>query len=200
MKNRDYKLFRAHCYYHIFNRGNNKQPIFLDDDDYIQFLKRLELVMGTIPAKRPFTSIRSLPKDSFSIVAYCLMNNHFHFLIRQNADVGINKLIQKVCTSYAVFFNKKYQRVGGLFQDQFKAKLIDNDVYAQYVSAYIHNNPNDLDYPYSSYKDIIGERKSRLIDRNIILSWFDDSVMTYVEFVKKFTLSDKVDKQQLLYL
>jgi putative transposase len=199
MRDRDYKIFRAGHFYHVFNRGNNKQTIFFEDTDYLKLLKCFKLVLGFAPAVRPFTAIRPLPKDAFSIAAYCLMPNHFHFLIRQNTDLGINKLMQKVCTSYAAYINKKYNRVGGLFQDQFKAKLVDNDTYAKYLSAYIHNNPGSLDWDYSSYKDIIGLRGGQLADRGIVLSWFNDSVVEYERFVERFTEKDKQQIQDLLF-
>ncbi len=199
MRDRDYKVFRPEHYYHVFNRGNNKQSIFLEDRDYINFLKRLKFVLGLIPVNRAQTRICPLPYGAFSIISYCLMPNHFHFLIRQNSDMGINKLIQKVSTSYVSYFNRQYSRVGGLFQDQFKAKLVDNDSYVKYVSAYIHNNPSDLDYDYSSYKDIVGLRDGKIVERGILLSWFNNSQGAYAAFVKGFAQKDKQQIQDLLF-
>lgn len=199
MRDRDYKVFRPGHYYHVFNRGNNKQSIFLENRDYANFLKRLKFVLGLIPVNRAQTRIRPLPYGAFSIISYCLMPNHFHFLIRQNSDIGIDKLIQKVSTSYVSYFNKQYSRVGGLFQDQFKAKLVDNDSYAKYVSAYIHNNPSDLGYDYSSYKDIIGLRDGTIVERSVLLSWFNNSQGAYATFVKGFAQKDKQQIQDLLF-
>lgn len=199
MRDRDYKTFRPNNYYHVFNRGNNKQAIFLDDADYISFLKRLKFVLGLLSVSRNQTRIRPLPAGAFSIITYCLMPNHFHFLIRQNSDVGIDKLIQKVITSYVSYFNKRYNRVGGLFQDQFKAKLVDNDSYAQYVSAYIHNNPANLDYDYSSYKDIVGARGGAIADKDILLSWFNNDRNQYKSFVGGFGQKERQQIQDLLF-
>lgn len=181
---RDYKEFRPGDYYHVFNRGVNKQPIFIDDEDYFQFLKRLQIILDLIPVSMIKTNIRPLPKDSFSILAYCLMPNHFHMLIRQNTDIGIDKLILKLCTSYSIYINKKLGRVGALFQDTFKAKLIDNDQYATYVSAYIHNNPENPNlYPFSSYKEIIKPQGNLICDRALLLGWFNNSPLDYKKFV-----------------
>lgn len=199
MRYRDYKLFRSGCYYHVYNRGNNKQDIFLEDKDYLNFLKRIKFVLGLLPATRYQTRIRPLSSGSYSIVAYCLMPNHFHFLIRQNADTGVDKFVQKVCTSYAAYFNQQYTRVGGLFQDQFKAKLVENDSYAKYLSAYIHNNPGNLGYPYSSYPDIVGLRQGKIVDRSIVLSWFENNIESYKKFVEEFREKEEQQIQDLLF-
>lgn len=112
------------------------------------------------------------------------MPNHFHFIIKQNSDIGVNQFISKVCTSYASYFNKKYKQVGHLFQDTFKAKVIDNDEYITYLSAYIHNNPeNPLSYKYSSLLEIINPNQERLCQGKIILNWFDHNPNIYRNFV-----------------
>ena len=98
-----------------------------------------------------------------------------------------------------MYFNKKYGRVGGLFQDQFKAKLVEHDAYAKYLSAYIHNNPHSLEYDYSSYKDIIGLRNGQIVDKSIVLGWFNDNVNEYKKFVEGFTEKDKQQIQDLLF-
>lgn len=190
MNSRDYKILRAdHCY-HIYNRGNNKELIFIDDQDYFSFLKRLKVALFGASALPGFASrirIKSLPAGAFTILSYCLMPNHYHFLIRQNQDTTIDRLISRVCTSYAKYFNLKYKRVGNLFQDTFKAKLIDSDAYLTYLSAYIHNNPaNPLDYDYSSFKDYLGLRRGQLCDKNFILRMFDNDAQKYKNFVMSF--------------
>lgn len=188
---RDYKTLQAGQYYHVYNRGVNKQPIFFDDEDYLQFLKRLKIILGLAPVPIK-THIKPLPKESYSILAYCLMSNHFHILIRQNTEVGIDKLILKLCTSYSIYINKKYNRVGGLFQDRFKAKLIDNDLYAQQVSAYINNNPeNPRTYPYSSYQEMLVTKNNTVCDQRLVLSWFNDSPQIYERFLDNFRKTNK---------
>ncbi len=189
MNSRDYKILRPNCYYHIYNRGNNKAEIFKDSQDYLNFLKRLKLVIFP-KAKLKFESrlrISPLPSNSFSLLSYCLMPNHFHLLIRQNSEVGLDRLIAKVCTSYAKYFNLKYGHIGNLFQDRFKAKLVDNDSYLIYLSAYIHNNAeNPLEYDYSSLKDYLGKRSGNLCDKTFLLNLFDNNPEKYKKFVLGF--------------
>jgi putative transposase len=194
---RDYKTFRAGNFYHIFNRGNNKMPIFLDTQDYQVFLHRLKIVLS-IPgagSNLPHSRIRvkPLPPGSFTIFCYCLMSNHFHFLIRPESNIGVDKLMAKVCTSYAKFFNAKYQRVGHLFQDTFKAKIVDSDQYLIHLSAYIHCNPFDpFSYNYSSLPAYLGRRNDPLCNSSYILSMFSsrESYRNYLENIKAKSLFD----------
>jgi putative transposase len=197
MKSRDYKIFRIGRYYHIFNRGNNKQKIFFDEQDYFQFLRRFKIVLGTIPPGN--LRIQSLPPKLFTILSYCLMPNHFHMLIKQETIVGVDRLMLKLCTSYAIYFNKKYQRVGNVFQDTFKAKLVDDDEYARHLIAYIHHNPDNLDYPYSSHEEILGSRAENICDREYVLSWFGDSLAEYKKFVESYGENDKNIIDNLLF-
>ncbi|MEK9209095.1 MAG: transposase, partial [Patescibacteria group bacterium] len=114
MLTRDYKSSAPGEYYHAYNRGNAKEPVFLDDDDYRFFLLRLDQNLSSdIAVNRHF---RPLPPNSFSLISYCLMPNHFHLLLRQDRDIPTSKLIGKICTSYSMYFNKKYGRVGHVFQ------------------------------------------------------------------------------------
>ncbi len=203
MKNRDYKIFRKGEYYHIFNRGNNKDPIFLDDQDYLNYLKRIKLVLniGSLSGKpaASVTRIRPLPNDAFSIVSYILVPNHFHFIIKQNTDLGIDKFMLKLTTSYASYFNKKYNHIGNVFQDAFKAKLINNDSYLLSLTAYVHNNvSNPMEYPYSSFLDIIDKRNGEVCKKDIILKWFDGDPEKYKNFVLNFADKDSQNIQHLI--
>lgn len=208
MINRDYKIFRQDCIYHIYNRGNNKDIIYHDQTDYEQFLKRLKLVLGQSNTPIPLfgdrkgrhLNIRPLPKGSFTILAYCLMPNHFHFLVRQNNTTGIDKLISKLCTSYAAYYNKRYERIGHVFQDAFKAKLVNNDGYITYLSAYIHNNPeNVLTYPYSSFLDYTANRGGTICNKEYILSYFSQNPSLYRDFVLKYNKQTQAKIAHLLF-
>lgn len=133
---------------------------------------------------------KTLPAGSFDIFSYSLMPNHFHLEIRQNSDIPISKLIAKVCTGYGKYFNKKYGKVGGLFQDAFKAVLVTSDEQLLWLSAYIHNNPkaagivqNLKDYPYSSYLDYIGQRNGKLCNQSLILGMMNNDRERYKKFV-----------------
>jgi len=198
MKHRDYKLFRAGEYYHIFNRGNAKQNIFLDDRDYLFFLKRSR--ENIVPEKVPFSQRRApspggyvrkdTPPNSFALVCYCLMPNHFHLLIRQDTDLSISNLMLKVVTSYSKYFNRRYDRVGSLFQGPFKAVNISTDSYLLWLSAYIHQNPkvaglvkNLEAYQWSSYPDFVGLRNGTLCEQGIVLSQFQGRE-DYANFVE----------------
>ena len=142
--NRDYKNFLSGNYYHLYNRGNNKQHIFIDDEDKKVFL--FFLAEGVFPGRNKTKTKRPrrlLPPGSFDVHAYCIMPNHYHLLVKQHADISIARLIQKVCTSYVKYFNKKHGRVGHLFQDKFKAVLINNDAHLKWVTEYIHQNPSE---------------------------------------------------------
>jgi len=188
MNSRDYKIFRPNHYYHIFNRGNNKQTIFRDSQDYLVFLDRFSRALGLSPLKSEHrVRIRPFTVDTFSIIAYVLMPNHYHFLIKQNSAVRIDQLVGKVCTSYAKYFNLKYGHIGNLFQDRFKAKLVDSDKYIVYLSAYIHNNPIQPEsYLYSSYRDYLLGPRSKLVDIKFILDFFQGDKEKYRIFVNSF--------------
>lgn len=194
---RDYKIFAAENYYHVFNRGNGKNDIFFEPQDYGIFLHRLsenlfpehEIPKTGYPLDLKFKR-KKLPAGAFSLICYCLMPNHFHLLVRQNSEVKISELIQKLCTGYSKYFQKKYDHVGHLFQGTFKAIHVDNESYLTWLSAYIHQNPatasivNNLeDYPYSSYLDYIGLRDGKLCDKAPILDKFKSK-----EDYKKFVL------------
>lgn len=189
MKNRDYKNFSKGSVFHIYNRGNNKENIFRDENDFRAFLFRLGLVMG-YEAKElenystmylPYSRIRisGYKKDDFKIHAFCIMPNHFHLLVEQCGEISISKLILKTCTSYAMYFNKKYGRVGHLFQDQYKAVLVESNPQLMWVTAYIHMNPvrgkivnHPQKYEWSSYCDYIDTRKLPITYRDFLMETF----------------------------
>ncbi|MFA5936892.1 MAG: transposase [Candidatus Paceibacterota bacterium] len=188
MKNRDYKNLAPNTIVHIYNRGNNREKIFYDKSDYSAFLFRIGLCLGidqeTLKKENILSvsnsRIRINPNNNlFKLHAFCLMPNHFHLLIEQCEDTPISKLISQVCTSYAMYINKKYKRVGHVFQDQFKSVLIDNDPQLIWTSAYIHMNPvkdglvkNPEDYKWSSYIDFISNRNLSIVNKEFLLSVF----------------------------
>jgi putative transposase len=149
MKNRDYKQFERGTISHLYNRGNNKMDIFKDQQDYMNFLARLCLVLN-IP-KMPFgmpmrsknrtLSIIPLPANSLDLICFVLMPNHFHFLLQQNSNISPAKFIHKLCTSYSKYFSSKYEHVGNVFQDQYKAVNIIGNGQFLWIKEYIHNNP-----------------------------------------------------------
>ncbi len=169
-------------FYHVYNRGIRKQNIFLDNKDYQRYTDRLKEYKG---------------KHQVSIIAYCLMPNHVHLLIRQNGPQPASKFIQRLHTAYSMYFNKKYSEVGHLFQNRFKAKIISKDEYLMHLSRYIHLNPEKLlrklpGYKWSSYGDYIGRSDTHgLVDTKFILDMFrkkkgtlEDAIFAYKDFVK----------------
>jgi putative transposase len=138
-------------YYHIYNRGNSKQTIFLDDEDYkyFQWLLYISNSSKHFVVGRISGDIYSHNREDelVAIGSYCLMPNHFHILITQLQEDGVSKFMQKVSTAYVMYFNKKYKRTGGLFEGRYKAKNIEDDIYLKYLYAYIHLNPLKLILP-----------------------------------------------------
>ena len=187
MKNRDYKNFSPGEYYHVYNRGNDKRYIFLDDQDLGFFMMRLKQNLFG----ENYKGLRSkpLPVGSFSLVSYCLMPNHFHLLIRQNTEIPTTKLMQKLSTSYSIYFNKKYKRVGHVFQDQYKQVSVGDARYLTWLSAYIHQNPkvaglvaDPENYKWSSYKEFT-EGINGICNKNIVLDQFN-GIGNYLSFVR----------------
>jgi len=184
--------FATNSFYHIYNRGVEKRDVFLDAKDYFRFIHDLFEFNDEAPAlnlyyKLPsFKSYEVEPRKIIrkrellvDIIAYCLMPNHFHLLLRQRQEDGIVRFMQKLGTGYTMYFNQKYQRVGALFQGRFRAALIEKESHFVYLPHYIHLNPLDLympdwrdrrisdwrkaikylrSYRWSSYPDYIGEK------------------------------------------
>lgn len=149
--------FTTDALYHIYNRGVEKRKIFLDKDDHFRFVHNLfefndeasanNLYYYRLPSYEVQPHKISKRKLIVEIIAFCLMPNHFHLLLRQTIDGGIVKFMQKLGTGYTMYFNKKYQRVGGLFQGRFKATLLEKQSHFLYLPHYIHLNPLDLKVP-----------------------------------------------------
>lgn len=140
--------------YHVLNRGNNKNNIFLDEKDYRVFLNHLEEVKQ---------------EKDFVLYSYCLMPNHFHLLVKTN-EFPLSKIMQKLLTSYAIYFNSRYDRKGHLFQNRYKAIICDKENYLFSLIQYIHLNPlraglvkNINDYKWSSHQTYIGRTKSKIL-------------------------------------
>jgi putative transposase len=185
VKNRDYKSFAEGEYYHLFNRGNAKMDIFRDESDFTFFLTRLTEYLYPDERRRAPSAAKeryvrkSFPANSFSLACYCLMPNHFHLALRQNGTVPISSLMLNLMSGYSRYFNKKYERVGSLFQDQFKAVHIDSNEYLLWLSAYIHQNPKVAglveqleEYQFSSYPEYIGQSAEYICSKEIISGQF----------------------------
>lgn len=205
-------------YYHIYNRGVNKRHIFLDQQDYAVFLSYLKtylvpkeidkltaiLSSSSVSPKEKNTASNLLQMNNFhghiELFSYCLMPNHFHFLIHQKDEKDIESFMKSSMTRYTRYFNLRHKRVGPLFQDKYKAVLIKTDQQLLYITRYIHRNPlgKNEDGPErtvlgrtvlysqpSSYQNYLGETKQEWVKPEFVLQNFSSSGFnSYQSFVE----------------
>lgn len=177
-----YYNFAEGEFYHVYNRGNGKQKIFLDSRDYRKFLELMYVANGTNSfVSRDLQNSNAYEFDrgnqQVAVGAYCLMPNHFHMLLTPLTKDGVSNFMLKLGTSYAMYFNKKSERSGSLFEGSFKSKHASSDQYLKYLFSYIHLNPfrkevsedrvtisKLLSYKYSSLPMYLGkEREEKVI-------------------------------------
>jgi len=205
-------------YYHIYNRGMQKQPIFETDADRLRFLFLILTFQGKDPVKNIGREIKEssrnetlhikeeLKKDILKnriveLVSFCLMPNHFHLQILEKEEGGIVKYMHRVSTAYTMYFNTRYKKSGHLLQGPYKSVWMENDLQLMHTSAYIHKNPKELSvwkekehrYPWSSLQDYIGENRfGELLSTNIILERYkDDKEGSYKEFIATSSAKEK---------
>ena len=181
------KDYAAEHYYHIYNRGANKNVIFHEASDYKLFLYLLKRHLGIKPLldkqQRPYRHL----KDSVDLVSYCLMPNHFHLLVYNKEQNGIELLMRSVTTTYSMYYNKKYQHSGHVFQGIYKATLIESDTYLQHISRYIHRNPkNYMEYEYSSYKPLVKQYDVEWLSKKLLNDIFEGTIEEYEQFVADY--------------
>jgi len=169
-------------YYHVYNRGNNRENLFREERNYLYFLKLYAYHIGPVA-------------DTF---AYCLLKNHFHFLIRIKDLSGVratkspphltglklkklapSKKFSNFFNAYARTYNHTYQRTGALFQRPFGRILVSSDAHFKQLVTYIHQNPQKhkfvadfRDWKYSSYHTLLASEKTHL-HRSEVLDWFN---------------------------
>ena len=202
--------------YHIFNRGIASQPIFFEKNNYYRFLDLINYYRFyspnlrysfynrlSIEQKTNYYSQMKLNKPlQVEIYAYCLMQNHYHFLVKEIIQNGITKFIGNIQNGYAKYINTKQERTGSLFQEMFKAVRIENDEQFIHVARYIHLNPatsylikkiNYLSqYNWSSYPIYLNFKNNLFINKKILLSFYKNTAK-----LKKFT-EDQADYQRKL--
>lgn len=178
------------AFYHVFNRGINKQPIFLSEADYYFFLRKL---------------LHLKQKYDHSIYAFCLMPNHFHISI-QTRKIPISKIMSSLTTSYSMYFNRTYGHFGPVFQNRFKSILIESDPYFLTLSRYIYLNPvkaglvsDPKEYPYSSIKEALGLTPISHLDSDIIrlIGESEGSRKEYEKFIYNGIPQDLSEIEQL---
>lgn len=175
-------VFENGHFYHVYNRGSEKRDIFIKPQNYQRFIKTMYYYQYEGPKLRlsllnqdGFQNFKPDPnKKLVEIICYCLMPNHFHFLIKQLKENGISKFISQLGNSYTKYFNTKNRRVGALFQGVFQAVIIESDEQFIHTSRYIHLNP----------------AVSSLVDNPA--RWFWSSFNEYVNNEKGFCIKDEV--------
>jgi REP-associated tyrosine transposase len=212
------KTYVEDGYYHVYNRGINKNKIFKDDQDYKVFLVNLKNYLTPLPPKDSLTKTFTFKKESFkgiprqpknyhqliSLVAFCLMPNHFHLLVKQKDSHDLSHFMRSIGTKYSMYFNKKYQRTGPLFQGRYKAVLIDKDEYLLHLSRYIHQNPKeitkDLSIWYSSYSTYLGKFKLDWVNTKPILEFFNTNPFPNQTFnsYQNFVEDNQTDSESIL--
>lgn len=202
--------------YHVYNRSVGAQPIFLNQSDFKRAIDVANFYCYAKPRLRfsHFNRLETEEKNNFlselksnyskpiDIFSFCLLPNHFHFLIKQLEDFGITAFMRSFQDSYAKFFNIKRKRHGALFQTQFKAVRIETDEQLLHVCRYIHLNPYSSfvvksieelkDYQWSSLQDYLGKRNLDIVDKKFILEFFSS-----IDKFKSFTY-DQADYQRKL--
>ncbi len=174
--------------YHIYNHAIGDELLFRENDDYIWFLKKFKL---------------KHEKYSSSIFAYCLMPNHFHFLLRQDSESPIFMIFNDVNNAYVPHYNHKYKRNGTLYQSPLQHVIVTNEQYLLYLCQYIHCNPvkaglvnTPEDWEFSNYHEWIGERNEALFNDEILkqnylnIVDYQNSIHSYEEKLEDKKFSD----------
>lgn len=218
-------VFANNHIYHVYNRGVEKRDIFLNNKDYFRFVHDLFEFNDETPAvniyyKQPnlqsyevqLRKIRKReqkPRKCFvDVLAFCLMSNHFHLLLQQKKERGVVSFMQKLGTGYTNYFNKKYERVGSLFQGRFKAVLVEQESHFIHLPYYIHANPLSTlkpseknngkaaqkfleSYRWSSFPDYIGEKNfPSVTQREFLLQFFGGPAQHKKDFARWLTIDD----------
>jgi REP element-mobilizing transposase RayT len=209
--------FIAGHYYHLYNRGNNRECIFFEADNYRYFLRGIKKYLLPV----------------MDVIAYCLMPTHYHLLVRiqpktsevsgvktsevfkvktsevletSEVSMKVSRAMQKLSISYTKAINKRFQRVGSLFQGAFQAKHIEHNAHLYNLCVYIHANPvsdgladTPGDWPYGNYPEWIGKREGNLVDRDFIETSFS-SAEAYQSLVEEYLQTRKLSEDVRMYV
>lgn len=219
------KTYIADGYYHVYNRGVEKRNIFLDEQDYLVFLSYLKLYLSpveeTIKSTTNNTNLDYEEKNSkifrlnelknffgkIKLICYVLMPNHFHLEIQQVGIKDLENFMRCLIIKYTMYFNKKYKRVGTLFQGRYKAVSVFGKEQLIDLSLYIHRNPIELlsenqsleSYPWSSYPAYVENHQVKWLNKDIIMSNFEN-VKSYRSLVMSSVGSDPPGGSDPIYL
>ncbi len=177
--------------YHVYNRGSHRLSIFREPDNYLFVLRKI----------KKYTQELML-----TVLAYCLMPNHYHFLIRQEGDQPAGMLSQRVFNSYSKAYNERYQHSGTLFEGSYHVKEVAQDGHMLHLCRYIHANPvkdglvvEPGDWPYSNYLEWIEQREGTLVDHAFVRAHFNPP-QRYTEFVMDYLRTRKLPQEVAAYL
>ena len=183
------ELFVKGNYYHIYNRGASLGKIFFSNDNFLYCIKLLKKYAASY---------------SVAIIAYCLMPNHYHFLLRQEEDISLAKFINVLFNAYVQALNKQRGRKGTLFAGRFKHIHIDKNEYLVHLCRYIHLNPVAAgmvtapeDWLYSNYREWIGSRTGTLIDHQFVSCYFPQPE-DYKNFVEEYQKERELQIQEAM--
>src|SRR3972149_3170398 len=197
------RIDEAGLYYHIYNRGVEGRVIFNGEDDYNVFIGFLEDYLS--PPKDPdsvkkvfkingrsFRGTPHQPKNYFNdleLIAYSLNPNHFHLILNQKTLGSQEKFLRSLCTRYSMYFNKRYQRSGSLFEGPYRSIPIKgNKNFLPYLTRFLHHTEG-----YSSYPEYLGKRSTPWVKSQVILSLFKMNAGGYKYFMEE-TRSDTASK------
>ncbi|MBZ0165211.1 MAG: transposase, partial [Candidatus Omnitrophica bacterium] len=189
-KGRNARLDYPGLVYHVINRGNNREIVFVEDEDYLHFLNCIQ---------------RTKKKYSFKLFAFCLMTNHIHLLIKTNEGGGISRIMQSLTVAHTRWYNYKYQRCGHVWQGRFNSPVVSEDEHFLKVMRYIEQNPmragmvGRIDgYRWSSYKLNTRLKDSRLIDRadNVVFENLGDDLMSRTR-AYKIRMREEISQKEL---
>lgn len=202
------KNYIENGYYHIYNRGVEKRIIFLDEHDYGVFLSYLKeyllpknenqnikrIMEPGISSKERQRILELLSRNNFfqeiNLLAYCLMPNHFHFFVKQKSKGAIDKFMNSLGTRYSMYFNRRYKRVGGLYQDVYKAALVQTSEHFLHLSRYIHKQASEINANQPcSLPEYLGTRTTSWIATEEILSTFSEDENAY-DLYRQFMIDD----------
>ena len=154
------KQFEQGSFFHIYNHAAQGMDLFRDEADYSLCMSMISLY---------------LKSDDFTVASFCLMPNHYHFLIRQNADCPIYYIMNKIWFRYSKYLNKKYRGRGSVFAAKAQHKWVDQEAYLLFLIAYIHLNPvaaglvsNPADWEWSNFREWAGTRDSAPFARALL--------------------------------
>ncbi len=174
-------------YYHVYARGNSKGKVFLDTQDYEQFIHLLKRYLSAQEARDPYGISYPNFYNKLELIAFCLMPNHFHMLVYQHQQAAMPNFMRSLLTSYSRYFNKKYQRSGSLFESRYKASRISDEAYLEHISRYIHLNPRQWrSHEYSSLKYYLQQNEETWIRPKRSLELFA-STEQYLHFIEDYS-------------